>query len=99
MEYILAHPEQILQHPSGTTHILSLITYLPLLGAVIIALFLPRGDHRAAKVVATVGTVLTFVLSLVMLGNFQGGTHKMQLVEYASWIPPWACRTSSAWMA
>ena len=34
MEYILAHPEYILQHPSGTTHILSLITYLPLLGAV-----------------------------------------------------------------
>ena len=38
MEYILAHPEHILQHPSGTTHILSLITYLPLLGAIIIAL-------------------------------------------------------------
>src|SRR5216683_2738689 len=87
MEYILAHPEYILQHPSGTTHILSLITYLPLLGAVIIALFLPRGDQRAPKVVATIITVLTFVLSLVMLSHFQGGTHKLQLVEYASWIP------------
>ena len=49
MEYILAHPEHILQHPSGTTHILSLITYLPLLGAIIIALFLPRGNQRAVK--------------------------------------------------
>ena len=87
MEYILAHPEQILQHPSGTTHILSLITYLPLLGAVIIALFLPRSGLRAPKVVATLTTVLTFVLSLVMLSHFQGGTHKLQLVEYASWIP------------
>src|SRR5919198_3231847 len=87
MEYILAHPEYILQHPSGTTHILSLITYLPLLGAVIIALFLPRGDQRAPKVVATITTVLTFVLSLVMLSHFQGDTHKLQLVEYASWIP------------
>src|SRR5919199_1325716 len=87
MEYILAHPEYILPHPSGTTHILSLITYLPLLGAVIIALFLPRGDQRAPKVVATITTVLTFVLSLVMLSHFQGGTHKLQLVEYASWIP------------
>src|SRR5919197_1057845 len=87
MEYILAHPEYILPHPSGTTHILSLITYLPLLGAVIIALFLPRGDQRAPKVVATITTVLTFVLSLVMLSHFQGDTHKLQLVEYASWIP------------
>src|SRR5215471_9125631 len=87
MEYILAHPEQILQHPSGTTHILSLITYLPLLGAVIIALFLPRSGLRAPKVVATLTTVLTFVLSLIMLSHFQGGTHKLQLVEYASWIP------------
>jgi NADH-quinone oxidoreductase subunit M len=87
MEYILAHPESILQHPSGTTHILSLITYLPLLGAVIIALFLPRGDQRYPKIVATLATVLTFVLSLVMLSHFQGDTHKLQLVEYASWIP------------
>jgi NADH-quinone oxidoreductase subunit M len=66
---------------------LSLITYLPLLGAVIIALFLPRSNLRAPKVVATITTVLTFVLSLVMLSHFQGGTHKLQLVEYASWIP------------
>src|SRR6266581_4063950 len=87
MEYILAHPETILQHPAGTTHILSLITYLPLLGAVIIALFLPRDDSRIVKVAATICTVLTFVLSLVLLRNFEAGTHKLQLVEYANWIP------------
>jgi NADH-quinone oxidoreductase subunit M len=94
MEYIQNYPKYIqdnleyfLLHPSGPTHILSLITYLPLLGAVIIALFLPRGNQRAPKVVATITTVLTFVLSLVMLSHFQGGTHKLQLVEYASWIP------------
>ncbi len=87
MEYILAHPEIILQHPAGTTHILSLITYLPLLGAVIIALFLPRDDSRTVKVAATICTVLTFVMSLVLLRNFEAGTHKLQLVEYANWIP------------
>src|SRR6266568_5092118 len=87
MEYILAHPEYILQHPSGTTHILSLITYLPLLGAVILALAVPRNSRQAIRTVATVCTVLTFVLSLVLLRHFQGDTHKLQLVEYASWIP------------
>src|SRR5437867_1320478 len=87
MEYILAHPEIIHQHASGTTHILSLITYVPLLGALIIALFLPRNDRWTIRTAATACTALTFVLSLVMLKNFEPGTHKLQLVEYADWIP------------
>src|SRR5215468_574791 len=87
MEYILAHPELILQHASGSTHILSLITYLPLLGAAILALVVPRDNRQAIRTVATVCTVLTFLLSLVMLKNFDAGTHKLQLVEYANWIP------------
>src|SRR5215471_8005220 len=86
MEYILAHPEIILQHAAGSTHILSLITYLPLLGAVLIALFIPRDDRWAIRAVATVCTTLTFLLSLVMLKNFEASTHKLQLVEYAKWI-------------
>src|SRR5262245_20650918 len=84
MEYILAHPEIILPHASGSTHILSLITYLPLMGAIVIALALPRDNRRAIRTVATLCTVLTFLLSLVMLKNFESGTHKLQLVEYAS---------------
>lgn len=87
MPYILDHPEYILAHPTGATYILSLITYLPLLGAAIIAFFVPRNDHRVVKAVATVCTVLTFALSLVILKNFDGSTHKLQLVEYANWIP------------
>ena len=84
MEYILAHPEIILPHAAGSTHILSLITYLPLLGAIIIALFLPRENRSAIRTVATLCTVLTFLLSLVMLKHFEAGTHKLQLVEYAN---------------
>ncbi len=87
MEYILAHPELILPHASGSTLILSLITYLPLLGAAILALAVPRENRQAIRTVATVCTVLTFLLSLVMLKNFDAGTYKLQLVEYATWIP------------
>jgi NADH-quinone oxidoreductase subunit M len=87
MEYILAHPEIILPHAAGSTHILSLITYLPLLGAMVIALFVPRDNRSAIRTVATACTVLTFVLSLVMLKNFKAGTHMLQMVEYAHWIP------------
>src|SRR5262245_4836083 len=87
MEYILAHPEIILPHAAGSTCILSLITYLPLLGAIVIALAIPHEQRRTIRIVATFVTVLTFVLSLVMLKNFEAGTHKLQLVEYVNWIP------------
>src|SRR5262245_36306050 len=86
MEYMLAHQEIILQ-TSFNIPILSIVTYLPLLGALLIALFLPRHDRWAIRTVATAITVLTFVLSLVVLQNFESGTHKLQLVEYADWIP------------
>src|SRR5215471_18247056 len=87
MEYILAHPEIILQHASGSTHILSLITYLPLLGAAVIALAVQRDNRQVIRTVATVCTVLTFLLSLVMLKHFDASTYKLQLVEYVNWIP------------
>jgi len=87
MEYILAHPELILQHASGSTLILSLITYLPLLGAAVIAVAVPRDNSQAIRTVATLCTVLTFLLSLVMLSHFDAGTYKLQLVEYVNWIP------------
>src|SRR5215475_9448589 len=87
MEYIFAHPELILPHASGSTLILSLITYLPLLGAVILALVVPRENRQAIRTVATVFTVLTFLLSLVMLKHFDASTYKLQLVEYVNWIP------------
>jgi NADH-quinone oxidoreductase subunit M len=50
-------------------------------------LFVPPQDIRMIKGIAIVFTSLAFVISLVVLSNFVGGTPKMQLVEYASWIP------------
>ena len=63
MEYILGYAE---------FNILSLMTYLPLLGALIIMAVVPRNNPGGVQAVATVTTVLTFVLSLVVLGNFAG---------------------------
>jgi NADH-quinone oxidoreductase subunit M len=87
MEYIAENAAYILAHPQGRTYILSLMTFLPLLGALIIMLAIPRHDTGVIKAIATVVTVLTFLLSLVALGNFEGDTHKFQLVEYYQWIP------------
>lgn len=87
MEYILENAAYILAHPDKTTPILSIITYIPLLGALIIALAIPRSDTAIIKGVATVCTVITFLFSLIVLRNFDGSTHKFQLVEYVNWIP------------
>ncbi|PJI92254.1 NADH dehydrogenase subunit M [Yoonia maricola] len=70
-------------------NILSLTTFLPLLGAVILALFL-RGDDEAAqrnaKWVALVTTVVTFICSLFILANFNPADTGFQMVEARDWL-------------
>ncbi|PXW67742.1 NADH dehydrogenase subunit M [Loktanella sp. PT4BL] len=70
-------------------NILSLTTFLPLLGAVILALFL-RGDdadaQRNAKWVALVTTVVTFICSLFILTNFDPNNTGFQMVETRDWL-------------
>lgn len=70
-------------------NILSLTTFLPLLGAVILALFL-RGDdaaaQRNAKWVALVTTVVTFIVSLFILTNFDPAETGFQMVESREWL-------------
>ncbi|MGJ8588046.1 MAG: NADH-quinone oxidoreductase subunit M [Yoonia sp.] len=70
-------------------NILSLTTFLPLLGAVILALFL-RGDdedaQRNAKWVALVTTVVTFICSLFILTNFDPANTGFQMVETRDWL-------------
>jgi NADH-quinone oxidoreductase subunit M len=79
--------EFILDHAMGGTPILSVLTYTPLLGALLIMLFVPPQDTRMIRSIAIVFTSLAFVFSLVVLSNFDGSQPQMQLVEYASWIP------------
>ena len=69
------------------TPILSIMTYTPVLGALLLMLFVPAQDTRMIKGTATIFTCLSFVFSLVVWSKFEIGTHEMQLVEQASWIP------------
>jgi NADH-quinone oxidoreductase subunit M len=70
-------------------NILTLTTFLPVLGAVILALGL-RGDdaaaQRNAKWVALVTTIVTFICSLFILTNFDPTNTDFQMVETADWI-------------
>lgn len=66
--------------------ILSLVIWLPIFGG---GLVLAAGDRApgAARRVALVAAVVTFVVSLPLWTQFQTGTAEMQFVERASWVP------------
>ncbi len=70
-------------------HLLSLITFLPLVGAIILALFL-HGDgpneQRNAKWLALAVTSATFLISLIVLVQFDPNDTGFQMVEESSWI-------------
>ena len=65
--------------------ILSLLIWLPMLGAVVV---LATGEHRAAlaKVLALVTSLLTFVLSITLFTGFDTSTAAMQFTEFKPWI-------------
>ncbi len=70
-------------------NLLSIITFLPLVAAVILALFL-RGDDEAAarnaKWLALAATVATFLFSLLVLTGFDSANTGYQFVEEGDWI-------------
>ncbi len=69
--------------------LLSIITFIPLLGAVILALFL-RGDDEAAqrnaKWLALIATTATFVVSIFLYAGFDPANTGFQFVEEREWI-------------
>jgi len=70
-------------------NLLSIITFLPLLAAAILALFL-RGDdpaaQRNAKWLALAATSATFLFSLIVLAQFDPADTGFQMVEEANWL-------------
>ena len=69
--------------------LLSLVTFIPALAAVILAIFL-RGEEAAAqrnaKWVAMVTTVITFLVSLFILFEFDPSNTGFQFVEEREWL-------------
>ncbi|HYC06397.1 MAG TPA: NADH-quinone oxidoreductase subunit M, partial [Candidatus Binatia bacterium] len=68
--------------------ILSVITFLPLLGAVVIA-FLPRERPDLARWTALAAALLTWLFSLALLVGYLPGdkTGGFQYIEQVDWIP------------
>src|SRR5881397_2421916 len=66
--------------------ILSIITYLPLLGALLLVL-LPKENKNLIMKGATVIAAVDFLLSLPLWWLYERGSEGFQFVENASWIP------------
>lgn len=66
--------------------ILSLMTYLPLAGIVVIAM-LPKESKNGIRLTALAFTVADLLVSLWIPVYFDSTTAEMQFVERASWIP------------
>jgi NADH-quinone oxidoreductase subunit M len=63
------------------SHLLSIITFLPLVGALVILI-----APSAARQIALVTTLADFALSMVLWANFDGHSAGFQFVEQAAWL-------------
>jgi NADH-quinone oxidoreductase subunit M len=81
----------------GVTHFpfLSILTLLPLVGAIVVAA-LPRSKAELAKTVALVWSLAVLVLSIFMWIAFKTGGARFQFHESYAWIPSWDARFTFA---
>jgi NADH-quinone oxidoreductase subunit M len=69
-------------------NLLDVVIFLPLFGALAVG-FLPRDDVRLIRYTALGVTLLTFVLSIGLLVQFDPSDAGFQLGNEAQWIPEW----------
>jgi NADH-quinone oxidoreductase subunit M len=68
------------------TPLLTLITFVPLAGAILIA-FIPRSNPGAVRGAALLTSLISWALSLLLLVGFLPSHPGFQFVEHANWIP------------
>ncbi|WP_236587562.1 complex I subunit 4 family protein [Tumebacillus amylolyticus] len=66
-------------------NLLTLIVFLPLLGALILG-FVPRSASSQPKAIALIATFLPLLFAGILYGNFDGAQHGMQFTESKEWI-------------
>src|SRR5262249_23986139 len=68
--------------------ILSVTTFLPLLGALFIMLLNSEreAEKRNARWIALWTTLITFVISLILVSRFDSGSREFQFVEKKPWL-------------
>jgi NADH-quinone oxidoreductase subunit M len=70
---------------------LGILTLLPLVGAVVVAL-IPKRRSELAKIVAFVWSLVVLAVTIVMWIAFKAGGPRFQFHESYAWIPSWDAR-------
>jgi len=68
--------------------LLSIILWLPIVAAVVLALF-PRSATTAIKTIGFLASAVTFLISIRLATGFADGTADYQFREVWPWIPQW----------
>jgi NADH-quinone oxidoreductase subunit M len=68
--------------------LLSLLTFLPLIGVLLILVLPGEGERLAknARWIALVATIIDLIVSLVIWANFDGSSAAFQFQEHANWL-------------
>src|SRR5262249_44046408 len=75
-----------LHAPRMQSYWLSFSVWVPIVAGLIV-LVAGDGNLREAKVIALLGAVIGFAVTVPLVTGFQTGTSAMQFVELAPWIP------------
>jgi len=70
------------------SNLLSIVLWLPLIGAIVLAL-IPKESEKAVKTGGLIVSVLTFLVSLAIVAGFRTGEAGFQMIEQIDWIPAW----------
>lgn len=71
----------------GHIPLLSTLIWLPILGAIPVALLNKPARANQARVLALVISIVVFILCVVMYFAFNRGTAAMQFTEHVAWVP------------
>jgi NADH-quinone oxidoreductase subunit M len=74
------------------THILSILTWLPILGGVLVLAIGGERSPQFARVLALATSLVTLLLSIPLYHHFDPNTYTMQFQEINTWIPAWNIR-------
>lgn len=67
--------------------LLSLVTFLPLLGALLLIFFIPKTQKEMIRSFANFWAVISFLASILLIMRFDKGIRGLQFIEDFSWIP------------
>lgn len=69
--------------------LLTIVTFLPLLGIIWILLQDKEKDDERVKRIALGTSIVTFIATIVVLALYDKSEAGLQLVDRVSWIPAW----------